>query len=90
MSTVLLLSPTMHRRDATTGPLGRVLTAVQDGARTAAEIAVAARLTPSMVTASLEHLSRTGRLRVMELTSGCPAGRCSSCALIDGCETQRR
>jgi hypothetical protein len=63
------------------GPLRAVLTAIDDGAGTIAEIRSRTGLRIDVVTAALEHLERAGEVSLTVLTSGCPAGGCAGCAL---------
>lgn len=62
------------------GPLVRVLDAIGAGAASYGDIEEATGLTREVVTASVDHLVRMGRLRAQALTVGCPGGGCGSCA----------
>lgn len=63
-----------------TGPLTRVLDAIDAGAGTLGEIEGATGLAHDLVAASVQHLVRLGRLESRELSMGCPAGGCGACA----------
>ena len=63
----------------TTGPLRRVLGAIEDGAGSLAEVERVTGLGRDVVAASVDHLVRMGRLEVRRLSSGCSAGGCASC-----------
>lgn len=65
------------------GPLTSVLDAIAGGAGSYGEICSATGLSREIVTASVDHLVRTGRLEVATLALGCPGGGCSSCASAD-------
>ncbi|MDR0837871.1 MAG: FeoC-like transcriptional regulator [Propionibacteriaceae bacterium] len=75
----LLLAPRARTLESP-GPLGALLSAVRSGARSVPELAQTTGLSRDTVTAGLEHLVRTHRLIVQDLTSSC-AGRCTSCDL---------
>lgn len=64
----------------TGGPLRAVLTAVDGGAGTLAELSRRTGLDREMVSAAVEHLERAGQLTATVLAAGCPAGGCGSCA----------
>ena len=75
------------------GPLTTVLAAIEEGrARSLAELEGATGLSRGVVSASVDHLVRMGRLNTEVMQFGCPAGDCGSCALksaegADRCET---
>ena len=62
-----------------TGPLRRVLAAIEGGAGSQNEIAQATGLARDVVAASVDHLLRLGRLEAHRLSSGCPGGSCAAC-----------
>lgn len=62
-----------------TGPLRRVLAAIEGGAGSLAEVERATGLSRDVVAASVDHLVRLGRLEARRLASGCPAGGCAAC-----------
>lgn len=62
------------------GPLRSVLDAFGAGATTLQDVAARTGLDPAVVRAAVEHLVRAGYLEARELTVGCPAGGCGSCA----------
>lgn len=68
------------------GPLTSVLGAFEAGAGTLAEVASRTGLSPDIVAASVEQLTRMGRLEARELAMGCPASGCGGCAsgTLDG------
>jgi hypothetical protein len=61
-------------------PLRSVLEAFSGGAGSRVEIAARTGLRPDVVDAAIEHLVRIGRMEAKELSTGCPAGGCGSCA----------
>jgi len=61
-------------------PLRAVLSAVEAGATTQADITSRTSLSPDVVSAAVEHLQRIGRVTGLRLGSGCPTGGCSGCA----------
>ena len=61
-------------------PLTAVLDAFAGGAGSLAEVAQRTGLSPSVVSASVDHLVRMGRLEAKQLSVGCPSGGCGSCA----------
>ncbi|MFP5415654.1 MAG: hypothetical protein ACLGHZ_02055 [Actinomycetes bacterium] len=73
------------------GPLRAVLAAFEDGAGSLADVKVRTGLSRDVVTASVNHLVRLGRLRASQLAVGCPTGGgCGSCALASaGCSPRR-
>jgi len=84
-----MTAPFVATTDAPTtaqgGPLSAVLAAVRGGARSLPEVARRAGLSDEMARAVVDHLVRSHRLLVRQLTSGCPSGGCGSCALAPGC-----
>ncbi len=64
----------------TVRPLNAVLRAFDQGASSLDEIALLASLSRDVVEASVDHLRRIGRIKALELSMGCPAGGCGSCA----------
>ena len=62
------------------GPLTRVLDAFEAGAGTLGDIEDATGLTRDVVSASVDHLVRMGRLEARALSLGCPSGGCGTCA----------
>ncbi|HHU38336.1 MAG TPA: hypothetical protein GXZ45_03515 [Propionibacterium sp.] len=62
------------------GPLTAVLAAFEAGAASLAEVASRTGLSPDVVSASVEHLVRLGRLESRELAMGCPSSGCGGCA----------
>ncbi|MHA5282180.1 FeoC-like transcriptional regulator [Corynebacterium sp. CQ3829_602738] len=60
-------------------PMQAVMAAIQQGARSRAEIRRTTGLTDSTVDAVIHHLERTGRLTLEELGSSCAGGDCGSC-----------
>lgn len=62
------------------GPLSDVLAAFEAGAPSLAEVARVTGLPRDVVTASVDHLVRLGRLDARELAVGCPGGGCGTCA----------
>lgn len=62
------------------GPLSLVVGAFEAGACSLAEIAGRTGLEPDVVSASVAHLVRLGRLEARELSLGCPSGGCGTCA----------
>ena len=69
------------------GPLSRVLAAVDDGAATVAQVAARTDLPADTVRAALEALEGLGRIGPQTLPSGCAASGCGTCAVTDGCAT---
>lgn len=61
-------------------PLSAVLAAFRDGASSLDEVGRRTGLAPDVVTASVDHLRRMGRIEARELAMGCPGGGCGSCA----------
>jgi hypothetical protein len=87
---MLLVNPALRQvtsnstaNSAASGPLLRVLSAVQKGARSSTDIAGIANLSREMTELTLEHLARGGYLLSRELISGCPASGCGSCAIAE-------
>lgn len=68
------------------GPLTAVLAAFEAGASSLAEVGERAGLPRDVVSASVDHLVRTGRLASRELAMGCPSSGCGGCAsgTLDG------
>ncbi|HET9657154.1 MAG TPA: helix-turn-helix domain-containing protein [Kineosporiaceae bacterium] len=64
------------------GPLRAVLAAFEAGAGSPAEIAARTGLDRAVVSAAVDHLVRTGRVRAERLASGCPEGGCHGCASV--------
>ena len=62
-----------------TGPLRRVLLALEAGADSRAVLARHTGLDVELVDAALAHLVRLGRVRAETLGSGCPSEGCSRC-----------
>lgn len=60
-------------------PMQAVVTAINQGARSKAEIRRDTGLTASTVDAVVHHLERTGHLTLEELGSSCAGGNCGSC-----------
>lgn len=72
------------------GPLSSVLSAFSTGAGSLADVEARTGLPREVVTASVDHLVRLGRLRATELAVGCPSGGCGGCALASaGCSPRR-
>jgi hypothetical protein len=65
----------------TTGPLRRVLDAIDAGASTPQEIRVRTGLSADMVGTALDQLRRMGRLPAQEVPTGCATGGCGGCAV---------
>ena len=65
---------------ARTSPLRAVLGAFEGGARSRTDVCTRTGLRRDVVDAAIDHLLRMGRLDARELTTGCPAGGCGSCA----------
>jgi hypothetical protein len=73
------------------GPLSQVLNTFDHQVRSVGEISRLTGLSRDVVTAAVDHLVATGRLRAEPLASGCPAGACGGCALASqGCQPARR
>ncbi|MDR0435270.1 MAG: FeoC-like transcriptional regulator [Propionibacteriaceae bacterium] len=83
MSGVLLLAPG-SRSLASTGPLGKVLAAVRDGANSVIAIQAATQLSRDLVEAALEHLRRTGRF-VFRDYAACATSGCGACPTASTC-----
>ena len=64
----------------TTGPLRRVMAELESGTPTLAEVARKLDLDEQVVRAAVDHLVRVGRIEAKELSLGCPASGCGSCA----------
>jgi hypothetical protein len=62
------------------GPLSAVLSELEAGTPTLAEIVRRSGLEESMVRAAVDHLVRSGRVESRELSMGCPASGCGGCA----------
>jgi len=62
------------------GPLSAVLSELEAGTPTLAEIVRRSGLEESMVRAAVDHLVRSGRVQSRELSMGCPASGCGGCA----------
>jgi len=62
------------------GPLTRVLDAFGAGAASLAEVEAATGLSADVVSASVDHLVRLGRVDAELLSMGCPTGGCGTCA----------
>lgn len=60
-------------------PMQAVVAAIDEGARSRAEIRRETGLTDSTVDAVIHHLERTGHLSLEELGSSCAGGNCGSC-----------
>ena len=63
----------------TTGPLRRVLLALEAGATSRAALARHTGLDGELVDAALTHLVRLGRVRAEALGSSCPSQGCGRC-----------
>ncbi len=61
-------------------PLHAVLQAFEEGAHSLHDIALRTSLSQDVVSASVEHLVRMGRVQAKELAIGCPSGGCGTCA----------
>ena len=61
-------------------PLTAVLQAFAEGASSLDEISLRTALARDVVQASVEHLTRMGRIEAKELSMGCPSGGCGGCA----------
>lgn len=61
-------------------PLQAVLQAFTDGAGSLDDISRMTGLDRDVVSASVDHLRRMGRIEAKELSMGCPGGGCGSCA----------
>lgn len=68
-----------------TSPLQVVLSQIEAGTPTVAEIARRTDLPDEMVRAAIDHLVRSGRLTSSELSVGCPTGGCGTCPSSGGC-----
>lgn len=66
------------------GPLRGVLDALEAGASSIDEVATRTSLSRDVVSASIDHLVRMGRLSVETMAFGCPGGGCGSCASGSG------
>jgi hypothetical protein len=62
------------------GPLSIVLAELAAGTPTLTEMARRSGLEESVVRAAVDHLVRSGRVEARELSMGCPASGCGSCA----------
>jgi len=62
------------------GPLSLVVEAFESGASSLGDVAARTGLAPDLVSASVDHLVRLGRLEARELALGCPTGGCGTCA----------
>lgn len=69
-----------HRFALGAGPLTLVLHALENNIRLIPQIARTTGLSPDLVTATVDHLVRTGRLQVVPLTSICTQSACQGCA----------
>jgi hypothetical protein len=69
------------------GPLTRVMAAVDGGAVTVAEVIDRTHLSEDTVRAALEALERMGRVRPEVLASGCLSQACGSCGVASSCGT---
>jgi len=63
----------------TTGPLRRVLLALEAGVASRAALARHTGLDRDVVDAAVAHLVRLGRVRAETLGSGCPSDGCGRC-----------
>lgn len=61
-------------------PLHAVMDAFGAGATSLDEVAQRTGLSRDMVTASVDHLIRLGRIDAKQMSMGCPSGGCGSCA----------
>ena len=71
------MTESVHRQ---VRPLNAVLQAFTEGASSLDEIALRTSLARDVVQASVEHLTRMGRIEAKELSMGCPSGGCGGCA----------
>lgn len=66
------------------GPLSIVLTQVEAGISSIAEMSRRTGLAPDVLRAAMDHLVRTGRITTRSLALGCPPQGCGGCA-VTGC-----
>lgn len=65
-------------------PLTATAAAIDDGARTRAQIALRTGLSGDVVDAAVDHLLRIGRVATLSLKSSCPSGGCHGCGAPTG------
>jgi hypothetical protein len=69
-----------------TSPLRAILTAIDDGARTVADVRVRTGLDTTVIDAAMDHLVRARRLGVVRTLC---SGRCKDCPVVSSCGDRR-
>jgi hypothetical protein len=72
------------RAEARASPLRAILTAIDGGARTVADVRASTGLDTAVIDAAVDHLVRARRLSVIRMRNLC-SGRCKDCPVVSSC-----